>query len=173
VWYDGRPDPREPVRTAAALVADGYRFFLLGPLALADRVAAGSATLSLGERGRVDGRACQWVDAWLRPGLGLVAADRLSLAIDRDDPVCRRLRFTLEGFAGTQGAVAEVDWLERVQRHGVEWPLRLYERVVHPLPDLPAHDWRLTGVDVNRGYDAQALAGPAFSGAAAAPAQAL
>jgi hypothetical protein len=44
--------------------------------------------------------------------------------------------------------------------------------VIHPLP-LPAHDWRITGLDVNRGYDAAALAGPAFTGAAAAPAGAL
>jgi hypothetical protein len=45
--------------------------------------------------------------------------------------------------------------------------------VVHPFPDFPAHDWRLTGLDVNRRYDASALQGPAFGGAAAAPAAPL
>ena len=119
------------------------------------------------------GRACQWVDAWLQPGLGLSAGDRVSIAIDRDDDGCRRLRFTLEGHATTQGAVTEVDWLETVQRHGVWWPARSYERVVHPFPDFPAHDWRLTGLDVNRGWTEADAAGPAFTGAAAAAATAL
>lgn len=173
VWYDGRPDARDAVRTASALVADCYVFFLLGPLWLDEQVAAGSMPLAMGDRVRVDGRACQWVEAWLRPGFGLSIGDRLSLAIDRDDQSCRRLRFTLEGHPTTQGAVAEVDWLALVQRHGVWWPSSSYERVVHPFPDFPAHDWRLTGLDVNRGYDAGALQGPAFSGAAATPAAAL
>jgi hypothetical protein len=173
IWYDGRPDAREGVRQAAALVADCYVFFLLGPLWLHEQVAAGRAPLALGERVRVDGRACQWVEAWLQPGFGLSAGDRASLAIDRDDLSCRRLRFTLEGYPGTQGAVAEVDWLALVRRHGIWWPAQSYERVVHPLPDFPAHDWQLTGLDVNRGYDAAALQGPVFAGAAAAPAAAF
>ena len=50
--------------------------------------------------------------------------------------------------------------------------MRSYERIVHPIA-LPAHDWRITGLDVNRGYTASDLNGPAFSGAAAAPAKAL
>ena len=33
--------------------------------------------------------------------------------------------------------------------------------------------WRITGIDVNRGYASGALAGPSFTGAAAAPAAAL
>lgn len=173
VWYQGRPDTREATRTAAALVADCYVLFLLGPLWLVDRLDAGALPLQLGERVRVDGRACQWVEAWLRPGLGGSAGDRVSIAIDRDDRSCRRLRFTLEGHATTQGAVAEVDWLDLLQRHGVWWPSRSYERVVHPFPDFPAHDWRLTGLDVNRGYALADVSGASFSGAAAAPAQAL
>ena len=50
--------------------------------------------------------------------------------------------------------------------------MRSYEEVVHPLR-LPAHDWHITGLDVNRGYDAAALRGPQFTGAAAAAAAAL
>ena len=173
VWYRGQPDARPGTRTAAALVADCYVLFLLGPLWLADQVDAGATPLQLGERVRVDGRACQWVEAWLRPGLGLSAGDRVSIAIDRDDASCRRLRFTLEGHPTTQGAVAETDWLETVQRHGVLWPSRSHERVVHPLPDFPAHDWWLTGLDVNRGWADADVAGATFAGTAAAPAAAL
>lgn len=173
VWYEGRIDARDAVRTASALVADCYVVFLLGPLWLDGQVAAGGTPLVMGERVRIDGRACQWVEAWLQPGFGLSTGDRLSLAVDRDDLSCRRLRFTLEGHPTTRGAVAEVDWLALVPLHGVWWPSRSFERVVHPLPDFPAHDWRLTGLDVDRGYDAAALQGPDFTGAAAAPAAPL
>jgi hypothetical protein len=84
----------------------------------------------------------------------------------------RRVRFTLEGFAGTKGAVAEVDTFEHARRFGVLWPMRSFERVLHPV-GLPAHDWRITGLDVNRGYSPRDLRGPEFEGAAAAPAAAL
>jgi len=48
--------------------------------------------------------------------------------------------------------------------------MRSYERVVHPLP-LPAHDWHIAGLDVNRGFGPTDLAGPSFGGSAAAPAK--
>lgn len=50
------------------------------------------------------------------------------------------------------------------------WPMRSFERVVHPIA-LPAHDWRIVGLDVDRGYTAQALMGPEFTGGAQAPAR--
>ena len=168
VWFDGRASSDEGERTAAAVVAECYGLFLLGPLWLTDR------QLPLEMRGteRVHGRLCDVVDAWLRPGLGRSALDRVTLCIDRDDAVTRRVRFTLEGYAGTRGAVAETDTFEHRRLFGVLWPMRSYEEVVHPLR-LPAHDWHVTGLDVNRGYGIDAVSGPAFSGAAAAPAAAL
>ena len=105
----------------------------------------------------------------MSPGLGRVAADRVALCIDRNDGIMRRVRFTLEGLASTRGAVAEVDTFDHERRFGVLWPMRSFERLVHPLP-LAVHDWHVTGLDVNRGYAVQALAGPVFTGAAAAPA---
>jgi hypothetical protein len=120
----------------------------------------------------VHGRLCDVVNVWMRPGLGQVAQDRVAVCIDRDDGVTRRVRFTLEGFAGTRGAVAEVDTFEHRRLFGVLWPMRSYEEVVHPLR-LPAHDWYVTGLDVNRGYGAEALRVPGFSGAAAAAAAKL
>ena len=101
-----------------------------------------------------------------------VALDRVAVCIDAELGITRRVRFTLEGFANTRGAVAEVDTFEHTQHFGVLWPMRSYEEVVHPLR-VPAHDWRIVGLDVNRGYDAAALRGPQFSGAAAAAARAL
>lgn len=168
IWYDGKVSADEPRRRAAALVAEAYGFFLLGPLWALDR----GQGWSLAGTERVDGRLCDVVQGAIAPGLGFVARDRLALCIDRDNRITRRLRFTLEGFAGTQGAVAEVDTFDHQRRFGVLWPMRSYEEVVHPIR-LPAHDWHITGLDVNRGYGVQALRGPQFSGAAASPAQAL
>ena len=121
---------------------------------------------------RVEGRLCDVIDVWLAPGLGMAATDRVAVCIDRADSITRRVRFTLEGFANTRGAVAEVDTFDHERRFGVLWPMRSFERIVHPIA-LPAHDWRVTGLDVNRGYTAQDLAGPAFGGRAAAPAKPL
>ena len=166
VWFNGARSTDAAAQNAAALVAEGYGLFLLGPLWLADR----GLRMQMGGTERVDGRTCDVVDVWLAPGLGRVATDRVALCIDRSDGLARRVRFTLEGFAGTRGAVAEVDTFEHERRFGVVWPMRSFERIVHPIA-LPAHDWRITGLDVNRGYAASALDGPAFAGAAAAPAQ--
>lgn len=168
IWYDGQPSADVARLTASALVAECYGLFLLGPLWLAGR----GLPAQLNGTERVHGRLCDALQLWLRPGLGQSAQDRVTLLIDRDDDITRRLRFTLEGFAGTRGAVAEVDLFEHQRRFGVLWPLRSYEEVVHPLR-LPAHDWYVTGLDVNRGYGIDALRGPAFTGAAAQAAAAL
>ena len=168
VWFNGRPSTDEAARRAAAVVAECYGLFLLGPLWLAGR----QLPWQVDGTERVDGRLCDVLQAWLTPGLGLSPQDRVTLCIDRDSSITRRMRFTLEGYAGTQGAVAETDTFEHARRFGVLWPMRSYERVAHPI-SLPAHDWHITGLDVNRGYGSDALAGPEFSGAAAAPATAL
>ena len=168
IWYHGTPSASASLQSAAAVVAECYGLFLLGPLWLAGR----GLPMQLGGTERVHGRLCDVVQVWLRPGLGRVAQDRVAVCIDRDDHVTRRVRFTLEGYAGTRGAVAETDTFEHQRRFGVLWPMRSYEEVVHPIR-LPAHDWFITGLDVNRGYGPEALRGPEFIGAAAAPAAAL
>ena len=168
VWFNGARSADPAAQNAAALVAEGYGLFLLGPLWLADR----GLRMQMGGTERVDGRICDVVDVWLSPGLGRVATDRVALCIDRTDGLVHRMRFTLEGFVNTQGAVAEVDTFDHERRFGVVWPMRSFERIVHPIA-LPAHDWRITGLDVNRGYGAGELTGPAFLGAAAAPARPL
>jgi hypothetical protein len=165
VWFNGTPSADAGALAAAALVADCYGLFLLGPLWLVDRAQGAQ----LDGTARIDGRLCDVVQAWLRPGFGQSRSDRVTAWIDRADSTLLRVRFTLEGYVNTQGAVAEVDTFDHERRFGVLWPLRSHERVVHPLR-LPAHDWHITGLDVNRGYDARALQGPEFTGSAAAPA---
>lgn len=160
VWFNDQRTSDEQALDAAALVAEGYGLFLLGPLWLAGGAHpsshAGSAT--------VDGRTCDVVDVRLRPGLGHSTVDRVQLYIDSSGWM-RRVRFTLEGFAGTRGAVAQVDTFDHERRFGVLWPMRSYEEVVHPVR-MPAHDWRITGLDVDRGYQASDVMGARFVGAA-------
>jgi hypothetical protein len=168
VWFNEVRSTDTAAAQAAALVAEGYGLFLLGPLWLADR----RLPMQMAGTERVNNRLCDVIEVWLSPGLGMAATDRVAVCIDRDDRITRRLRFTLEGFANTRGAVAEVDTFDHERRFGVMWPMRSFERIVHPI-SLPAHDWHITGLDVNRGYAAQDLAGPRFGGKAAAPAAPL
>lgn len=169
VWLNGTVSADRDVRDAAALVADGYHLFLAGPMA----VAGFAGPVNWGPPETLDNRRCDQLLLDRVPGLGFSASDRLALFIDRDLGLLRRLRFSLDGLRGSVGAVAEVDFLEHLSQHGVWWPRRFAERLRLPMPDLPVHDWRLTGLDVNRGYGAEAVSGAQFTGAAAAPARAL
>lgn len=174
VWFNGEEARDAERREAAALVADGYALFLLGPIAVMQRLDAGrTAPMELGGVQTVDGLPCDELRLRLSPGLGLSTMDRITMFIDRREQLMRRVRFSLEGFGPTQGAIAEVDCFDFVRRHGVAWPTRFYERLLRPIPYLPVHDFRLTGLDVDRGYPAEAIDGPAFTGAALAPAAPL
>jgi hypothetical protein len=108
-----------------------------------------------------------------RPGHGQSVEDRYLLFIDRQDRLLRRVRFSMEGLAATQGAVVEVDFFDHREIAGVRWPTRFFERIRKPIPRLPVHAWRLTGLDVNRGYSAADISGRNFSGLASDPARAL
>lgn len=169
VAYDGQPAADAEVRDAAALVADGYRLFLTGPFYFLN----GNLHLERIDDTWVNGHHCDILLAVRRPGLGRAAEDRFLLYIDRERRWLRRVRFTLEGLASTQGAVAEVDFFDHRQIAGVVWPTRFYERLKKPIPNLPVHDWRLVGLDVDRGMTADELVAPGFSARAAAPARRL
>jgi hypothetical protein len=170
VHFNGQASAAPGPLTAAAVVAECYALFLLGPLWVLDRLggrqSAVPLTAQLSGTQRVDNRLCDVVQVWLSPGLGQAPLDRVALYIDRDDHTTRRMAFTLEGYNGTRGAVAETDTFEHQRRFGVLWPMRSFERVVHPL-HIAVHDWFITGLDVNRGYGVQALLGPQFTGLAA------
>lgn len=167
VFYNDAPAGDRDVLAAAALVADGYRMFLTGPFYFLD----GNLSLESGEDETVEGRACRTLVAVRRPGHGLSTDDRYLLFIDAENHLLRRVRFTMEGLESTQGAVAEVDFFDHREIAGVIWPTRFFERLRKPIPSLPVHDWRLTGLDVNRGLTAADISGPAFSVRAAEPAR--
>lgn len=169
VSLNGQATEDDEVRMAAALVADGYRLFLSGPFYFLD----GNRHLERIDDVYVNGHHCDVLLAVRSPGLGFSAEDRFLLYIDREQRWLRRVRFTLDGLASTRGAVAEVDFFDHRRVAGVLWATRYYERLKKPLPNLPVHDWRLLGLDVNRGYQATELLAPGFSGRAAGAAQRL
>ncbi len=177
VWFNGEETRDAERRAAAALVADGYSLFLLGPTLLARHWAAERSLVMERagvERVVLDGRTheCDVLRMRMAPGLGFSDADDLALFIDRRERLMRRVRFTLNGLEATRGAVAEVETFDHVTLHGVRWPTRFYERLLRPVP-LPVHDWRLTGLDVNRGLDTAEVSGAALRGRAATPAASL
>jgi hypothetical protein len=125
----------------------------------------------MAENEDVEGRACTTLLAVRRPGHGLSAEDRYLLFIDSENHLLRRVRFTMEGLDSTKGAIAEVDFFDHQEIAGVIWPTRFYERLRKPIPNLPVHDWRLIGLDVNRGLNETDISGKAFSPKAEQPAQ--
>ena len=166
VWFNGDETQDRDRRDAAALVVDDYSLFLLGPMLLAgpwrtERVVA----MELG----VPEADCDVLRIQLHPGSGFSEADDLAVFIGRPDRLMRRVRFTLNGLDSTRGAVAEVETADHTALHGVQWPTRFHERLLRPLP-LAVHDWRLTGLDINRGWDAAAISGMRFAGSAMGPA---
>jgi len=174
VWFNGEESLDDESLAAAALVVDGYGLFLAGPMWLVLSAQAGrSWTLrrAPSERITVNGTAhvCDVLQVRLLPGIGFSAADRVTMYIDDDAHLLRRVRFSLDGLESTRGAVAEVDTFDHVTLEGVVWPTSFYERLLRPLP-LAVHRWRLTGLDVNRGLTAEDVLGGAFGGKAEAPA---
>ena len=168
VWYNGAPYAGADQQAAAHLVLHAYQLFLY-PAFYVQRASllerAGSSV--------VNGRDCDVLLAVLRPGIGNSREDKVLLSIDRETKLVRRVWLTLEGSEPSQGAVVSVEHDKFVRVGGVMWPTHFYETVVRPFAGLPAHDFYLTGIDVNRGLTATDFAGGRFSEKAARPASAL
>lgn len=168
VWFNGEEARDRKRRDAAALVADGYGLFLLGPMLLAgmDRVL----TLAVAPSERIvvfdEGYDCDVLRVSLAPGIGFSERDELLVYLDRATRLMRRVRFSLDGLESTQGAIAEVDTGAHVMRNGVMWPTRFHERLLRPVP-IGVHDWRMEGLDLNRGFKAEEIEGKEFAGRAA------
>ncbi len=170
VIYNGDQTSDETeVLQAAALVADAYRMFLLAPLYFLDQHIQMELLANVSLNGRLTDR----LRITTQPGLGEAERDDYVLYVDREDRLVRRIRFTLGGMASTRGAVVETDLFDYIERQGVHFPTRFFERVRKPIPKLSAHTWRLTGIDLNRGLTPDELADGRFLGKAARPAQPL
>ncbi|QOV87820.1 hypothetical protein [Humisphaera borealis] len=169
VAYNGKESTDPETLASAALVADAYRLFLLGPAFLAERGAIVKAAPMV----KIDGQTCDQFLAILKPGIGGDAEDRVLVAVDRDDRRVRRYRMTLEALDSTKGAVVDVIPGDYVRIEGVWWPTAFYEELIRPFP-AAVHRWRLTGIDVNRGLNAAMFdKREGFSGPATRPAGAV
>lgn len=166
--YNGARSADSEAQRAAALVADAYTMFLLGPFYF-DRPgvvfsSAGAAT--------VDDAVCDGVLAILRPGFGFAKEDRVILYIDRTSQRMRRVRMTLNGLESTRGAEVDVTFREFREIGGVVWPTDFDERIRVPFP-LHAHHWRMPGLTINRGFHASDLEATGWKGGADVPASPL
>lgn len=168
VWYNGAPYTGADQQAAAHLVLHAYQLFLY-PAFYVQR----ASVLELAGSSVVNGRDCDVLLAVLRPGIGNSREDKVLLSIDRETKLVRRVWLTLEGSEPSQGAVVSVEHDKFVKVGGVVWPTHFYEAVVRPFAGLPAHDFYLTGLDVNRGLSVADFAGGRFSEKAARPAAAL
>ncbi len=152
VSYNGAGSTDPEANRAAALVADAYTLFLLGPLYF-DRPGV---VLGLNGESMVDGALCDEVLAVLRPGFGEAAEDRVVLFVDRAGKQLRRVRMTLNGLESTRGAEVDVTFREFRRIGGMLWPTDFDERIRVPF-DLHAHHWKLAGLEINRGFGAENL----------------
>ncbi len=150
------------------LAASLHRLLLLGPLALADF----DGLVNWAEPVTLEGQRCDHLHLPLAPGLGGMVADRLSLFIDREQLWLRRLQVSLTGL--DRSAIVTVDLAGHRRLHGVVWPLRFASAggpgLVGAAPPLA---WRVTGLDVDRGYPPEALRSWPWPGRASAPAAPL
>ncbi len=168
VTYNGAPSGDDESKRAAALVADAYTMFLLGPHYF-DRPGV---VLVQGGEGVVDKADCDEVLAVLRPGFGMAEEDRVIMFIDRANKQLRRVRMTINGLDSTQGAEVDVTFRDFRMIDGVLWPTDFDERIRVPF-DLHAHHWKMVGLDINRGFKAVDLPAKGFQGRAIKPAASL
>lgn len=155
---------------ATPLAASLHRLLLLGPLAL----AGFDGLVNWAEPVTLDGRRCDHLHLPLAPGLGGVVADRLSLFIDREQLWLRRLQVSLTAL--DRSAIVTVDLAGQRRLHGVVWPLRFATTggsFLGGAGAAPPLAWRVSGLDVDRGYPPEALRSWPWAGRAAAPAALL
>ena len=163
------PQAASADNTLAVLSADALCLFLLGPLAVLDRTTA----VNWGPPDTLDGRRCDQLVLTVAPGLGLASESRMALFIDRDVGWLRRLRWAGDNPGAGWLGLAEVDFFDHFSLHGMVWPRRFQSPSRWWLPGARPQTGRLTGLDLDRGYSADALAGERWTGEAAAPAHPL
>ena len=146
VAYNGDPHVTADQAAAAALVADAYRMFLLGPQFFKERHAA----FSVGPAQVLDGVRCTTLNTTLRPGFGQSAEDNVTLWVDPTTHLTRRYGFTINGLSTTAGAYVDVTCENYVDEGGVRFATRFSEWVRRPL-QIAAHKWHSVALDVAAG----------------------
>jgi hypothetical protein len=166
VFYNGIRETDRLKLEAAAMTADAFQFFHLGPSFLQLRQARFSRVAD----GRENGVTYHRLRTTLRPGFGFSPEDEVVVWIDPSTHRFFRVHFSLNGFARTRGAHVDTTIHEYRQSGPMLVPIRLTERVRGPIR-LKVHEWWITGADFNRGWNAETVQGPEHQGTATAPAQ--
>jgi hypothetical protein len=177
VWFNGEQAQDRDRMDAAALVAEAYSLFLMGPMLLVvnenpRRVMQPALAGTAEVRQARHSYPCDVLRLSVSPGLGNSDSDQLAIYIDRETRLMRRVRMTINGLESTRGALVDIDTFEHRSLHGILWPTAFHERLLRPAP-LDVHEWRLTGLDVDRGESRAEISGPAFAGKAVPPARPL
>lgn len=154
VNYNDVQSDNTEVLSSTALTADSFHLFLLGPLAL-ERWQDKATRLS---DKRLNGKLHQRIHIARIPGLGKSARDEVVLWIDPETKLTRLVQITLEGHSTTKGAHVEVEYLDYVKLGKYTFPVNFFERVNAPIA-IDAHAWHLIGLDINRDYTQEDLAG--------------
>jgi hypothetical protein len=166
VQYDGvRVAATDERLRATAMTNDAFQLFHFGPSFVKHRA---TSLLRLPDA-REGGRDYWRILARLGPGFGESSADEVVLWIDSQSSRLFRIHMTLEGFPTTQGAHVDTTFLEYARVGPFLLPTKFSERVRGPLR-IKAHEWHVTGIDLDRGWSDADVVGPEFRGAAAAPA---
>jgi hypothetical protein len=168
IAYNGRPNEDAARRSATAMTNDAFRMFHFGPSWFIDRVARWRRLDDATDAGRGYRR----IAGVAVPGFGDAQRDDLVLWIDRETDRLYRIHMSLNGFATTQGAHVDTTFLDYRSVGGYLFPVRFHERVRGPLR-IDAHTWWVTGLDMDRGWQATDVTGTDFTGAAAPAAKPL
>jgi hypothetical protein len=168
IAYNGTVSQDTESKQAAALVADAYALFLLGPFYFQQT----GTVFAMNGASLVDEALCDEVLAVLRPGIGMAKEDRVILHIDRHSKRLRRVRLTLNGLDSTRGAEVDVTFRDFKSIDGVLWPTDFDERIRSPFK-LHAHHWNLRSLESNRGLNARDLKLDRWTSTAAKPSAAL
>lgn len=168
VAYNGVPSNDADLLSATRMTNDAFAMFHFGPSFLLGRTTAITRLPDAHEAGQRYYRLL----ATLSPGFGDAAHDDVVLWIDARSSRLWRIHMTLNGFRTTQGAHVDTTFLDYRQVGPYLLPVRFIERVRGPLRTT-AHEWQVTGIDLDRGWSTADVSGAAFTGAAAAPATLL
>lgn len=169
VHYNGvAVEATDERQRATAMTNDAFQLFHFGPSFVKHRATSMARLPDT----REDGREYRRVLATLSPGFGASETDQVVLWIDAESSRLFRVHMTLEGFETTRGAHVDTTFLSYQQAGPFLLPSKFSERVRGPLK-IMAHEWHVTGIDLDRGWTDAEVSGPDFSGLAADPARPL
>lgn len=162
VRYNAAPAVDDERQRATAMTNDAFQLFHFGPSFVKHRATSMTRLADT----REDGRTYRRVLATLSPGFGASESDQVVLWIDSQTSRLFRVHMTLEGFETTRGAHVDTTFLAYHQVGPYLLPSRFSERVRGPVK-IMAHEWHVTGLDLDRGWTDAEVSGADFSGRAA------